>query len=174
MALNIDINRWFYQRKTQTLNGVIQQNHISTTNFNSMIIEFKQHYDNLNTSNRKNRTSRLVHNTFITSCLFFSKTSSVLLFIGDIRWNCMEVFKKYIQPEFFFWYLHFQRWIYSWFYHTSHLFTGFIMDPGLQLNSWANSRRLLRAPITLYFSGGCVSFSIWKFVVSFGTVVHHT
>lgn len=59
-------------------------------------------------------------------------------------------------------------------YHTSHLFFGFILDPTGQENSWENSGRLDRGPITRNWGGEWGSFSICKFVASSVLEEHHT
>lgn len=45
-------------------------------------------------------------------------------------------------------------------YHTSHFLNGFIGEPGLHLNSFENSFKLDKGPITRNLAGECGSFSI--------------
>lgn len=60
------------------------------------------------------------------------------------------------------------------FYHTEHLLTGFMGEPGEQLNTWAKSFELESVPITRNLPGECRAVFSLFFVASGRIEPHHT
>lgn len=63
---------------------------------------------------------------------------------------------------------------YSLFYHTWHLFLGFILDRKGHLKSSLKYSKLLNESKTLYFPGGCDPLLIFNLGDSFICFSHHT